>query len=92
MAACTMSPVEIYLYQRLYFNSLLSLPPVESGSIQERLTDVLVDPTIVRLRGGEGGTVCVCACVCVCVCVHVCVCVCGRVGVCGEWRDLVSHK
>ncbi len=57
-----MSVLILVLNQILYFSSSsLSLPPaVEGGGSQEMVTDVSVYDTTVRLRGGEGGTVCVC--------------------------------
>ncbi len=51
------------LIQRLYRNSSLPLPPVDTGSSQASVSVVLDTATTLTLSGGDGGTVCVCACV-----------------------------
>ncbi len=53
------STVPATLYQRLYLSSSLLLPPVESGSSHCSVTVVVVVLITLKLRGGDGGTVCV---------------------------------
>ncbi len=47
------------LIQRLYRNSSLLLPPVDTGSSQASVRVVLDELTTLTLSGGDGGTACV---------------------------------